>query len=286
MRPRVHGMQAMKNVNSKNGRMQVLFGAGLLSLLFATSAWAQGPWRAQIQTLPRADMVLLGEQHDASEHQALARLSVEVLAASQRLSALVLEMADGGFSTEGLSVQATEAMVRERLQWNDAGWPWLRYGPVVMQAVRAGVPVVGANVPRSAMGAVMRDARYDDKVPGAILAGHRQRMRDGHCGLLPESQVPAMARIQIARDEQLAQTASQWVRDGQTVLLLAGAEHVKKDRGIPLLMAPNSAQTLSVVWMQAATSKVEDPMLADVVWQTPPVPYKDHCADLAKTLKK
>lgn len=286
MRPRVHGMQAMKNVNSKNGRMQVLCGAGLLSLLFATSAWAQGPWRAQIQTLPRADMVLLGEQHDASEHQALARLSVEVLAASQRLSALVLEMADGGFSTEGLSVQATEAMVRERLQWNDAGWPWLRYGPVVMQAVRAGVPVVGANVPRSAMGAVMRDARYDDKVPGAILAGHRQRMRDGHCGLLPESQVPAMARIQIARDEQLAQTASQWVRDGQTVLLLAGAEHVKKDRGIPLLMAPNSAQTLSVVWMQAATSKLEDPMLADVVWQTPPVPYKDHCADLAKTLKK
>lgn len=41
-------------------------------------------------------MVLLGEQHDAPEHQALARLSVEALAAAQRLSALVLEMADEG----------------------------------------------------------------------------------------------------------------------------------------------------------------------------------------------
>jgi len=255
-------------------------------LLLVASAWAQTPWHAQLQTLPGAAMVLLGEQHDASEHQELARLSVEALAGAQRLSALVLEMADEGFSTEGMSVQSTEALVRERLQWNDAGWPWQRYGPVVMQAVRAGVPVAGGNLPRAAMGAVMRDAQYDHKVPGAVLAGHQQRMRDGHCGLLPESQVPAMARIQIARDALMAQTASKWVRDGQTVLLLAGAEHVKKDRGIPLFMAPHSAPTLSVVWMQAATSKLKDPMLADVVWQTPPVPFKDHCAELAKTMKK
>lgn len=259
---------------------------GLVPLLLVASAWAQIPWRAQIQTLPQSAVVLLGEQHDASEHQALAGLSIDVLVAAQRLSALVLEMVDAGLSTEGLPVQTTEALVRERLQWNDAGWPWLRYGPVVMQAVRAGVPVVGGNLPRTAMGAVMRDAHYDDKVPAAILAGHRQRMREGHCGLLPESQVPAMARIQIARDALMAQTASKWVRKGQTVLLLAGAEHVKKDRGIPLFMASHVAHTLSVVWMQAADESLMDPSLADVFWQTPPVPFNDHCAQLAKTLKK
>lgn len=279
-------MHALKNFKTNTVPIWALCCAGLVPWLMATSAWAQSPWRDQIQTLPQADMVLLGEQHDAPEHQALARLSVEALAAAQRLSALVLEMADEGLSTEGMASSSSEALVRERLQWNNAGWPWQRYGPVVMQAVRAGVPVLGGNLPRSAMGAVMRDAQYDGKVPGAILAGHQQRMRDGHCGLLPESQVPAMARIQIARDALMAHTASQWVRDGQTVLLLAGAEHVKKDRGIPLLMAPNTAQTLSVVWMQAGDGTRTDPALADVVWQTPPVPFKDHCADLAKTLKK
>jgi uncharacterized iron-regulated protein len=253
-------------------------------LLLPATAGAQAPWHAQLQTLPGAAVVLLGEQHDAPEHQELARLSVQALAGAQRLSALVLEMADEGLSTEGMSAQSSEALVRERLQWNHSGWPWRRYGPVVMQAVRAGAPVVGGNLPRAAMGAVMRDVQYDDKVTAAILAGHRQRMRDGHCGLLPESQVPAMARIQIARDALMAQTVSKWVRDGQTVLLLAGAEHVKKDRGIPLFMPANSASALSVVWMQAATRTRLEPELADVVWQTPPVPFKDHCAELATSI--
>ena len=37
------------------------------------------------------------------------------------------------------------------LAWDDAGWPWAAYGPAVMAAVRAGVPVLGANRPRSRM---------------------------------------------------------------------------------------------------------------------------------------
>ena len=118
------------------------------------SACASGDtlWRNSLDTLPiQAPVVLLGEQHDADEHQELARLSVARLAQAPGLSALVLEMADDGTNTTGLASSATEAQVRERLRWNNAGWPWQRYGPLVMQAVRLGVPVVGANLPRSAM---------------------------------------------------------------------------------------------------------------------------------------
>jgi uncharacterized iron-regulated protein len=261
-----------------------LFVFTTLILHFNSAATAQNDWRSQIRTLPDAELILLGEQHDAPEHQELARLSVELLANKKVLSALVLEMADAGVSTEGMPMESSEATVRERLKWNDAGWPWSRYGPVVMEAVRAGVPVAGSNLPRSAMAAAMKEGGLDSKVPNAVLAGHRERMIEGHCGLLPESQVPAMARIQIARDERMAQTASLWIRSGKSVLLLAGAEHVKKDRGIPLLLDAKSKGKVDVVWMQASTAVNKDPKLADYDWQTPPVPFKDYCADMKKSM--
>jgi uncharacterized iron-regulated protein len=110
-------------------------------------------------------------------------------------------------------------------------------------------------------------------------------MIQGHCGLLPASQVPAMARIQIARDARMAHTAQQQMRKGKTVLLLAGAEHVKKDRGIPLLLDASATNKVSVVWMQAATKANQDLLLADVHWLTPPIVPKDYCAELAKSMK-
>lgn len=263
-----------------------LFAVAVLTLHFHSAALAQSDWRAQVKTLPNAELILLGEQHDAPEHQELARLSVEVLANKKVLSALVLEMADAGVSTEGMPTESSETAVRERLKWSNAGWPWSRYGPVVMEAVRAGVPVVGSNLPRSGMTAVMKEDALDSKVPSAVLAGHRERMIEGHCGLLPESQVPAMARIQIARDERMAQTASMWMRSGKSVLLLAGAEHVKKDRGIPLLLDAKSKGKVDVVWMQASTAVNRNPALADFDWQTPPVPFKDYCADMKKSMQR
>lgn len=263
----------------------ISFFAGLVALMFVTSAWSQEDWRSQTQSLPNSELVLLGEQHDAPEHQELARLSVKGLASKKQLSALLLEMADSGLTTEGLPTESSESLVRERLQWNDSGWPWSQYGPIVMQAIRLGVPVIGANLPRSAMGGVMADASWDNKVPSAVLSAHRESMIQGHCGLLPASQVPAMARIQIARDARMAQTAQQQMRKGKTVLLLAGAEHVKKDRGIPLLLDASATNKVSVVWMQAATKANRDPLLADVNWLTPLIAPKDYCAELEKSIK-
>lgn len=263
-----------------------LFISGLLALIFFTPAYGQDDWRSQVKTLPTSKLLLLGEQHDALEHQELARLIVETLAGKQKLSALLLEMVDYGQNTEGLPVDSTESVVRKRLQWNNSGWPWSNYGPIVMQAVRLGVPVIGSNLPFSEMSGVMKDSSWDTKVPSAVLSAHRESMVESHCGLLPASQVPAMARIQIARDERMARTAQQWMNKGRTVLLLAGAEHVKKDRGIPLLLNALAASNTSVVWMQAATTVNPNSLIADVNWLTPPVAPKDYCAELAKSLKK
>jgi uncharacterized iron-regulated protein len=151
-----------------------------------------------------------------------------------------------------------------------------------MQAVRLGVPVVGANLPRSAMGAVMRDEQWDARVPAGVLADHRERMVGSHCGLLPASQVPGMARIQIARDARMAQTAERWLRPGKAVLLVAGAEHVKRDRGIPLFWPEALAQQAHVVWMRAGAPHTSSQGVTDAIWATPATPKRDHCAEMAQ----
>ena len=79
---------------------------------------------------------------------------------------------------------------------------------VVMNAVRAGVPVLGGNLPRAEMRAAMADSQ-----PGRAHRRRRARVladavRSGHCQLLPAAQEPGMVRIQIARDLALARVGS------------------------------------------------------------------------------
>lgn len=236
------------------------------------------------EVLP-APVLLIGEQHDAPEHQALQRDVVQALARRGELGALVMEMAEQGRSTQGLPSDADEPRVREALGWGErSGWPWPVYGPVVMAAVRAGVPVIGGNLPRAQMRNAMGDAQLDALVSAGALQRQRDGIRDSHCGLLPESQIAPMTRIQLARDQAMAQTAVQAAIPGKTVLLVAGNGHVRRDLGVPLHLPADLAH--QVVMAQAGTSNEASPLPADAVWHTPALPPKDHCEALRQQMKR
>ncbi|SFD79652.1 ChaN family lipoprotein [Paracidovorax konjaci] len=257
--------------------------AAVLALALLAAACSHSPRtpadNAPWDGLTPAEVLLIGEQHDAPDHQRLQREAAAALASHGRLAALVMEMAEAGRSTSRLPRGASEADVREALAWNDAAWPWASYGPVAMEAVRAGVPVLGGNLPRAQMREAMRDTAWDARVPPAVLRRQIAAMEEGHCGLLPASQWPGMARIQIARDASLAQTAAGARRPGQTVLLVAGAGHVRRDLGIPLHWEHDLRAKVVI-----AQARQEGPPLpaaaADRIVQTPAVPPKDHCAGL------
>jgi uncharacterized iron-regulated protein len=178
-------------------------------------------------------LLLLGEQHDAAGHRQLQRQVIEMLAARGRLAALALEMAEQGHSTRGLPPGASPHDVRNALHWDEAGWSWPTYAPVVMAAVRAGVPVLGANLPRSEMASAMADSSLDRRLPPRALQAQQHAIRTGHCGMLPENQIAPMTRIQIARDRAMAQVLEQAVVPGKTVVLIAGNGHVDPALGIP-----------------------------------------------------
>ena len=183
--------------------------------------------------LANADVVLLGERHDQADHHRRHRDTVQALAARGALAAVALEMAEQGRSTAGLPRNAEEGQVRAALAWNDEAWPWRAYGPAVMAAVGAGVPVLGANLPRERMRQAMADTSLDDALDPPALQAQREAIRTGHCDLLPAQQLAPMARVQIARDRAMAQTLAGAAVKGRAVLLLAGAGHVSPELGVP-----------------------------------------------------
>ena len=210
-------------------------------------------------------VLLLGEQHDAPAHQQIHHETVTRLAGRGQLAALALEMAEQGSSTAGLPAGASEDQVRKALTWNEKAWPWERYAPAVMTAVRASVPVLGANLPRERMRPAMADASLDALLAPAGLAAQQDAVREGHCGLLPATQLLPMARIQLARDRAMAQTVAAAVVPGKVVVLVAGARHVDGQVGVPAHLPPG---------LRVKT----EPLPA-------PPPARDYCADLRRQLR-
>ena len=238
---------------------------------------------ARLDALLPADALLIGEQHDAPAHHDLEQQIVSSLAARGLLAAVALEMADVGVSTAKLKPSSTDEQVRKALVWDDKGWPWTAYGPAVMTAVRAGVPVLGANLPRGQMAASMQDGRLDARLPGPALKAQQQGIRIGHCNLLPESQITPMTRIQIAKDIAMADTVHQLLLPGKTVVLLAGNGHVDRRLGVPQhLRVGLNAKALHLRAGDAPDTDRADAF--DAVWATPALPETDYCAGLKEQL--
>ncbi|MDO9400348.1 MAG: ChaN family lipoprotein [Polaromonas sp.] len=279
------------NLSQKSARW------GLVAPFVLLAACAQGPGprllplppdniTAQTDALLPTDAILLGEQHDAAEHQTIHRQVIAHLAVRGQLGAVALEMAEAGRGTAALKSNSTPLQVQDALGWNSKNWPWPDYGPAVMAAVKAGVPVLGANLPAAEMREAMADSRLDQQLPGPALKAQQQLIRIGHCGVLPESRISPMTRIQIARDIRMARVITQAALPGKVVVLLAGSGHVNRVLGVPQHLPPGLK--VKAVHLRAAPARLdpdarldaEDKAAFDAVWLTPDLPARDYCAEM------
>lgn len=248
-------------------------------MLELTGTDAASATSVRLAAMLPADVLLVGEQHDADEHHRIEQQLIARLAGQGLLAALALEMADVGLSTARLKPSSSEEQTRRALKWDDRGWPWAAYGPAVMTAVRAEVLVLGANLPRTRMAASMDDRTLDVRLPGPALKAQQQAIRIGHCERLPETQIMPMTRIQIARDITMAEAIQQAALPGKVVVLLAGNGHVDRQLGVPQHL-PTDLKA-RVIHLRAGAgdgpATVDAP---DSVWFTAAVPDKDYCAPL------
>jgi uncharacterized iron-regulated protein len=252
--------------------MKLLHALRILPVLTLAAAPALGSAAAAV--------LIFGERHDQPDQQRQVAAEVRERAAAGTLAAVVVEMAERGRDTRALAPDATPEQVRAALAW--AGWPWDAYAEVVMNAVRAGVPVYGGNLPRAAMREAMHDERLDASVDDAVRETLTLAVRYGHCDLLPREREPGMVRIQIARDRAMAATVAELAQaaaPGRSVLLLTGAQHASRDRGVPLHLPP--ALSMRVVLFGEPGALRADEWRAAAITPTP-----DPCEQMREHLRR
>ncbi|MDT8429260.1 MAG: ChaN family lipoprotein [Pseudomonadales bacterium] len=265
-----------------------------------------------LQELSTAAYLLLGEKHDNPDHHRLRHRLLQELIKRDEVAAISLEMLDSSQSAALTSVidagLDTAGQVRNALDW-DEGWTWEYYAPSIMLALQHQLPLLAANLSAeevmahytgsSADSADFAESPYANILMGEQLTLLQTEIRASHCDMLPESQLPAMLRVQQARDWRMArslqqgqQLAGQAGKAGASVLL-AGNFHIRRDLGVPAYLVRNAEyggeDVLSVAWLEVDAS-VSDPALYldsisgqgdfDYIWFTPVSSQEDYCSSL------
>lgn len=203
--------------------------------------------------LAAADFVILGEKHDNADHHRLQARLLRAMAAAGRRPVVGFEMltADQGAALARHLKERPEdaAGLGDAVGWKERGWPpWALYRPVAEAALENGLRLVAAGLAPDLAMAVGREgfgvldaalvARtgLDRPLEAAIEAAMRDELRLSHCDKLPPAMLPAMVRVQRARDAVMADTLARAAgADGG--VLITGAGHARRDWGTPAYLA-------------------------------------------------
>src|SRR5206468_4992922 len=118
------------------------------------------------------------------------------------------------------------------------------YEPIAQAALDAGLPIVATNLSRVATDAIRRNglaglsaslARQlglEEPLDPETRDAIRRELDASHCGTVEGATLEPMVDVQWARDARMAEAL---VRAGQRdgAILIAGAGHVRTDRGVP-----------------------------------------------------
>lgn len=228
--------------------------------------------------------VIVGEQHDNADHHAVQLWLLQSLGEKRPQGSLLLEMLtpDQQSRVDGVRrAPKPPADLPVELAWQD-GWDWNLYGPIVRFAFTQPYPLLAANLDNSEIRAfyrqppVLQGERSNAESVKDELAG---QIGDSHCGLLPQSQMPAMLAVQQQRDRRMA---TRLLAAPAPALLFAGAFHARKDVGVPLHVLDLGAPETPTVLMLAEQGSEVTAAMADYVWFTPATPKPDYCAEMRK----
>ncbi len=277
--------------------------------LYADHALVGRIWRTSTQSfiteeelqadLNSARYLLLGEKHDNPDHHNLQLAMLQSLAAKDRLASVTFEMLDSNADQALTSLYDNRGMtgtaLRDYLQWDDEGWPWQFYGPLVQETYEAGLPLLAGNISRASISAIYADSEAAPQVvlSAAALEQLHVDIDESHCGMLPESQFPAMVRVQQARDQSMAERLPLPPAD-KLAVLIAGNYHVRQDLGVPnYLLSAESGLTrdeIAALTFMEVQPDSESPAeylgpameqsepAYDYLWFTPAVRASDYCA--------
>ncbi|OLF51997.1 ChaN family lipoprotein [Pseudomonas chlororaphis] len=237
--------------------------------------------------LAKAPRVIVGEQHDHPEHHALQLWLLQAMATQRGQGSLLLEMLTPVQQPKVDSIrlhrvaQGLPEDLPAALAW-EPGWDWALYGPVVRYALFQPYPLLAANLDAFEVRAIYRQAPVlsgEHSSAASVRKALLQQIRDSHCGLLPESQMPAMLAVQQQRDRRMAERL---LAAPTPALLFAGAFHARKDVGVPVHLSDLAPSSTTLVLMLAQKGTPVPAQSADYAWYGARLADKDYCAEMRR----
>lgn len=250
-----------------------------------------------------ADIALLGETHDnPAHHHIQARLLRQAVAHGKR-PALALEQIDAEWQAAVDAARAAAGATSNTIAQAghiSAGWEWPFYRPLVVQALRARLPIIAANLSRprarklaakglAALGdEAIEDLALDQPWTARQNATLRQLLVEGHCGE-DDPMIDKLIHVQRTRD---ATMADKLLDSPVSVVAIMGRSHARADVGVPLYLrerAPDKGLlSLGLVEVETGKQNPADyadaaPGLHDLVWFTPRARRSDPCANVQQT---
>jgi uncharacterized iron-regulated protein len=266
-------------------RRALLLAALSSSTLFAACASAA--------RLSDARFMLLGEVHDhAEQHRERAALLRELLA-DRRATWVVFEQMDRAHDASLAAAPRDAERVADAGALDRRAWGWPLHRPLFEAALDGGATVRGGNLPRDAVRAVVRDGRaaLPADVRGLLDAdtawGDAQQralereIADGHCGMLPASQLGPMALAQRARDAAMARALLD-APAGTRAVLIAGNGHVRTDLGVPRYLRAAGVPARQIVAIGFIERGSDAGVPYDERRESAPLQRPDPCAALRR----
>ncbi|MDM8193109.1 iron(III) ABC transporter [Pseudomonas koreensis] len=238
--------------------------------------------------LAEPERLIIGEQHDNADHHAAQLWLLQALGEQRTQGSLLLEMLTANQQAKvdaARQAKYAPADLPAALAWQE-GWDWNLYGPIVRFALTQPYPLLAANLDDSEIRAFYRNPPALNGPRSNALSVKKTllgQISESHCGLLPESQMPAMLTIQQQRDRRMAE---RMLAAPTPAILLAGAWHARKDVGVPLHLLDLGAAEAPTVLMLAEQGDAVTAAMADYVWYTPATPKPDYCEQMRQQFAK
>jgi len=225
----------------------------------------------------RGQIVLLGEQHDNTEHH---RFQAMITAKRAEPTAAVFEQFDAR-QQPGLeafaAARAKDAgnanldLLKRETDWAKSGWSKYNYDALLTAVIDAGLPIYAGDVPRDMIRKVAKEGEsalaadertrlgLDEALGDKFDAASAAEIEESHCGMMPKTALGGMALAQRYRDAQLADVAMKAAAKHGSALVFAGSGHVRTDRGMPWYLsrrAPDKT-VVSVMMIEVENGKAE-----------------------------
>lgn len=240
---------------------------------------------ALLEILKSADFVLLGELHDNKFHHEVRGRLITRFADLGRV--VVSEHLP---APNQVTFQSTTKADLEAAGFDAQGWDWPMHQSLYEPIKNKGLRVVGGNLPKEdarrmfLQGASSLPERMAKTYSQSRLDEAAERKLDhdlveGHCGKLPDKYLLRMRFSQRMTDLSLAHN----LLDHRPSLLIAGNGHVRRDYGVPQILASVAPdrKVVSVGFLerggdlQELRQSVEGQY--DFIWITERAERKDPC---------